>query len=302
MLAVTAVVGTQIQGARLWLSAGPVVIQTTEIVKLTLIVFLAAYLAQNLELVGSSWRLGRLKLPPLPYLAPMIIMCGLCTAALMVLNDLGTALLFFMIFMIMLLPQTGRLHILFWGRSCSSPRSLWRMRRCPGCGSDSMSGSIPGAIWSPAINRFRPNTHWRQAGFLVLDWAEAAPGSFLLWRMTTLLPQLAKNWDSLGLLAVIALYMLIATRGVVVARSAPTPFLRLLAVGLTAGIAVQAVIILAGVFRLMPLTGVTLPLVAYGGSSILVTSVMIGTLMRISAILVARERPFPVQRPGQAGT
>src|SRR5690606_29750783 len=88
----------------------------------------------------------------------------------------------------------------------------------------------------------------------------------------------------LGVAAVIALYMMIATRGVLIARNAPTPFLRLLAVGLTAGIVIQAVIILAGVFRLMPLTGVTLPMVAYGGSSFLVTATMIGALMRISTI------------------
>ncbi|MGE3799341.1 MAG: FtsW/RodA/SpoVE family cell cycle protein, partial [Thermomicrobiales bacterium] len=86
-----------------------------------------------------------------------------------------------------------------------------------------------------------------------------------------------------GIVAVIAMYMLLATRGMVIARSAPTSFLRLLAVGLTTGIVVQSVIILAGVLRLMPLTGVTLPLIAYGGSSILVTSVMIGALMKISA-------------------
>ena len=98
LLMLTAVLGTDVNGARLWLEAGPVQVQTAELVKVALVVFLAAYLSDNLELVGSSWRVGRFDIPPIPYLAPMGVMWGLCIAALLVLNDLGTALLFFSLF------------------------------------------------------------------------------------------------------------------------------------------------------------------------------------------------------------
>ncbi len=284
LLAVTAVLGTEIQGARLWLQAGPIVIQTTEIAKLALIVFLAAYLAENLELVGSSWRLGRVTLPPVPYLAPMVVMCGLGTAALMVLNDLGTALLFFSLFMIMLYAANGRVSQFLLGTTLfvvafalaylTVPRVRVRFDVWVDPWSDLVTG----------YQQIQAEYALATGGFFGVGLGRGSPWLIPVVENDYIIAAIGEETGFLGVVAVIALYMMIATRGLLIARNAPTPFLRLLAIGLTSGIVVQAVIILAGVFRLMPLTGVTLPLVAYGGSSILVTAAMIGALMRISTL------------------
>ncbi len=108
LLVVTAIIGTTVNGARLWISIAGVQIQTAELVKVALVVFLAAYLSENEQLIGSSWKVGWFDLPPIPYLAPMVAMWGLCLVALVLLNDLGTALLFFLLFLIMLYVASGR--------------------------------------------------------------------------------------------------------------------------------------------------------------------------------------------------
>jgi len=290
LLVVTAAIGTEIQGARLWLSAGPVVIQSTEIVKLALIVFLAAYLSQNLELVGSSWRLWRLSLPPLPYLAPMVIMCGLCTGALMILNDLGTALLFFLVFMLMLYAANGRASqfilgsALFVGAFAIAYLAVPRVRVRFDVWLDPWSNLVTG------YQQIQAEYAMAAGGFLGVGLGKGSPWLIPVVENDYVIAAIGEELGLVGVVGVIAIYMMIATRGVVIARSAPTPFLRLLAIGLTAGLVVQSIIILAGVLRLMPLTGVTLPFVAYGGSSILVTAVMIGALMRISSIAVSVRR------------
>lgn len=89
-------------GAKLWISAGPIQIQPSEIVKLTLVIFLAGYLDDKRELLGASWQLGRISLPPIPYLVPMGLMWAASLLTLVVLNDLGSALMFFALFLTML--------------------------------------------------------------------------------------------------------------------------------------------------------------------------------------------------------
>jgi cell division protein FtsW (lipid II flippase) len=87
-----------------------------------------------------------------------------------------------------------------------------------------------------------------------------------------------------GLVSLLALYFVLTIRGFLISRRAKSNFLKLFAVGLTASLSIQAIVIFAGVLRLLPLTGVTTPFVSYGGSSLLVTSVVVGLLLRISAL------------------
>jgi cell division protein FtsW (lipid II flippase) len=94
---------------------------------------------------------------------------------------------------------------------------------------------------------------------------------------------IGEEFGFVGIVTVVALYLMLASRGLVIARGTESTFHSLLAIGLAAGLAIQGIIIMAGVLRLMPLTGVTLPLVSYGGTSIIVTSISIGMLMRISS-------------------
>src|SRR5699024_3554154 len=107
--ALTFVVGKEVGGARLWISLGPIQIQPSEITTVTLVIFLAAYLNDKRDLIGSSWRIGRLELPPIPYLVPMGIMWAASLLTLVALNDLGPALLFFGVFLAMLYIASGRM-------------------------------------------------------------------------------------------------------------------------------------------------------------------------------------------------
>src|SRR5690606_118599 len=105
----TMVFGTEIQGARLWLTVGPVTIQPSEITKVALVIFLAGYLAENEDLIVAKYRVGPLNLPPIPYLLPIILMWAFSMLIVVAQNDLGTALLFFGVLLAMVYLASGRL-------------------------------------------------------------------------------------------------------------------------------------------------------------------------------------------------
>ncbi|MEZ4500220.1 MAG: FtsW/RodA/SpoVE family cell cycle protein [Thermomicrobiales bacterium] len=189
LLAVTAVLGTEIQGARLWLSVGPIVIQTTELAKLALIVFLAAYLSENLELVGSSWRIWRVDLPPLPYLAPMVVMCGLCTLALMMLNDLGTALLFFSLFMTMLFAANGKAFHVLLGLSLFAGAFVLAYLTVPRVGVRFDVWVDPWSDLVTGYQQIQAEYALAAGGFFGVGLGQGSPWLVQLWRMTTSLPR-----------------------------------------------------------------------------------------------------------------
>jgi len=301
LLGLTALLGNEVNGARLWLEAGPIQVQTAEIVKLALVVFLAAYLSDNLELVGSSWRVGRFNVPPLPYLAPMGVMWGLCVAALLVLNDLGTALLFFSLFLVMLYAANGSLSQLLLGTMLfliafglaylTVPRVEVRVDNWRDPWSDPFVAGYQQIQAEYALS---------SGGVLGSGLGEGSPWLIPEVQTDYVIAAIGEELGFVGLVVVMGLFMVLAARGVLIARSAPSGYLKLLSLGLTAGLVVQSIIILAGVLRLMPLTGVTLPLVSYGGSSIMVTCATVGVLMRVSAIRSIAGRSGVVRHPGQA--
>src|SRR6188508_2642584 len=109
LLAATLVLGYEVNGARLWIDLGPVSVQPGELLKIVLIIFIAAYLAETRTLLTSArLRIGFLSIPPLPYFLPMLVLFGAVMLIVVRLNDLGTALLFFGIFLTMLFVATGR--------------------------------------------------------------------------------------------------------------------------------------------------------------------------------------------------
>jgi cell division protein FtsW (lipid II flippase) len=301
LLGLTAVLGTDVNGARLWLEAGPVQVQSAELVKLALVVFLAAYLSDNLELIGSNWRIGRLSVPPIPYLAPMGVMWGLCVAALLILNDLGAALLFFSLFLVMLYAANGRLSHIFLGALLFLiafglayllvPRVEIRVDNWRDPWSDPFVSGYQQIQAEYALS---------SGGVFGSGLGEGSPWLIPEVQTDYVIAAIGEELGLAGLIVVIGLFMVLGARGVLISRHAPTGYLKLLALGLSAGLVIQGIIILAGVLRLMPLTGVTLPLISYGGSSLIVTCATIGVLMRISAIRPASGRTGVVQRSGRS--
>jgi cell division protein FtsW (lipid II flippase) len=303
LLGLTAVLGTDVNGARLWLEAGPVQVQSAELVKLALVVFLAAYLSENLELVGSSWRVGRFEVPPIPYLAPMGVMWGLCVAALLILNDLGAALLFFSLFLVMLYAANGRVSQFLVGvflfllafalAYLLVPRVELRVDNWRDPWNDPFGSGYQQIQAEYAIS---------SGGVFGAGLGEGSPWLIPEVQTDYVIAAIGEELGLAGLIVVMGLFMVLAARGVLIARNAPTGYLRLLALGLSAGMVIQSIIILGGVLRLMPLTGVTLPLVSYGGSSIIVTCATVGVLMRISAIRPASGRNGVIKRTMHAST
>jgi cell division protein FtsW (lipid II flippase) len=271
-------------GAALWFTLGPVSVQPTEGVKLLLVVFLAAYLEEYRELLAlAGRRFGPLYLPPVPYLAPILIMVGAALMLFWLQKDLGPALLFSTVLLTMLYMASGRVSyvvlgivLLVLGGALASQLfehvhtrvmiwlDPWSYRQTIGYQLVQAlyalaSGGVLGAGLDQGSPLFIPAVH--------TDFVIAAIGEEL---------------GLVGTLAVINLFVLLVVRGFLIALRARSGFSTLLAAGLTSVVALQALIILAGALQLIPLTGITLPFVSYGGSSVVANFLIVGLLLRIS--------------------
>jgi cell division protein FtsW (lipid II flippase) len=284
LLSATFLFGTEVNGARLWIQLGPIQAQPSEIVKLTLVVFLAAYLAEKRDLIGSSWRVGILLLPPIPYLVPMVLMWAASLLVLVVLNDLGTALLFFGIFLAMLYAASGRPVYVLAGLLSFAVAS-W------------IAYSLFERIGIRVQNWLDPWRHPLRAGYQPIQAEYALASGGVLgtglgrgqpWRIPEvhtdfIFAAIGEELGLLGTAAILALYGVLVLRGLVIALRARDGFLQLLAVGLSSTLAIQTFLIIGGVLRVIPLTGITLPYVSYGGSSLLTNCLLAGMLLNISA-------------------
>jgi peptidoglycan glycosyltransferase len=289
LLVVTFLFGTEINDARLWIVVGPFGFQPSEAIKVMLVVFLAGYLAENRAvLAGASLRLGPLALPPLPYLAPMLIVFAAVMLVVVVSRDLGTALMFFGIFLTMLFVATGRrAYVLF--------------------------GIILFVVGATVAYLIFPHVQVRIDAWLD-PWADPSDSGYQaiqalyafargglvgeglgqgLPAINGQLPIPAVHTDmifaaigeELGLVGGVALLGLVAVvmaRGLRIAIVARDDFSTMLAAGLTAGLVLQSLIIIGGNLKVVPLTGITLPFVSYGGSSLLASFVVVGLLLSIS--------------------
>ncbi len=283
MMAVTMVAGENVNGARLWLNLGIVTVQPSELVKVLLVVFLAAYLDDYGDLIAGSYRIGPLKLPPIPYLLPMIIMWVASLGIVVLQNDLGTALLFFGIFLVMIYVATGRLLYVVVGLSSFAVAVY-------------VAYQLFDRIAVRVQNWINPWSDPLVAGFqqIQAEYSLAAGhifGTGLGYGHPQYIPAVETDYifaalgEELGLLgtiAILALYLLLVARGSLIALRAEGGFPQLLAVGLTTILALQTLIILAGTLRIIPLTGITLPFISAGGSSLLTNFIIVGLLLRIS--------------------
>jgi cell division protein FtsW (lipid II flippase) len=289
LLLLVFVLGEETNGARLSLRIGPLQGQPSELLKVILVVFLAGYLADNRALLaGVSTRVGPLRLPPLPYLLPMLLMWGLALAIVIVQRDLGAALLFFTVFLGLLYVATRRLSYVVLGIALLLAGSFV-LYHLFGHVQDRVN------IW------LDPFADPQDKGFQIVRALYAlGRGGVLGTGLGAGLPQvggnpsipavhtdfaftaLAEELGMLGALAILGLYLVIAERGIRIALTAADDFRVLLATGLTLVIVVQAAIIIGGNLKLIPLTGITLPFISYGGSSLLANAIVVGLLLALS--------------------
>ncbi len=301
LLLLTFVAGREVNGQRLTLDIGPLSGQPSELLKVILVVFLAGYLSENRALlVEQSTRVGPIRLPPLPYLAPMAAMWAIALGVVVVQRDLGAALLFFAVFLVLLYIATARWSYVVIGLVLFLAGS-WLMYNLFGHVKDRVD------IW------IDPFADPRVAGYQIVQALYAfGRGGILGTGLGNGLPVVAgrlpiplihadfplaalgEELGLIGILAILGLYLVVIERGLRIAASAADDFRALLAAGLSLVVGVQAFIIAAGNLKLVPLTGITLPFVSYGGSSLVANAIVVGLLLALSDRGV--EPPPPPQR------
>jgi cell division protein FtsW (lipid II flippase) len=271
-------------GARLWLVFGPVQFQASELLKLLLVIFLAAYLTENRELLRQTpLPIGRWSFLPPVYAGPLVVMAGLSLLLLAAQDDFGAALLLYGLCLTMLYMATGQRRDVLLGLALFLIAAV---------GVATLSTRVALRVanwWDPLADPLGRGYQSTQA-MLALAWGgvfgQGPQGSLpeLLPAAHTDFPLAAigEQFGLAGTLALIGLYVLLALRGWTIALRARRPFARLLAAGLTAMLALQAWLIMAGTLRVIPLTGITLPFVSYGGSSLLINSLALGLLLRVA--------------------
>jgi cell division protein FtsW (lipid II flippase) len=285
------IIGEPVNGAYLGVKVGPIAFQPAEFGKLAIIVFLAAYLRDNRQLlVQGTHKLLGIALPPLRTLGPLLFVWGAAMLMLVFIRDLGSSLMYFGGFLAVLYVATNRLWYVVVGLLLFALGAWFMGTHVP-----HVQDRVD--VW---LDPFNPR--WVQgSGYQIAQsmFAQADGGLFgtgfgaslLTVGKATLIPApqtdliYAVITNELGLVGasgLILVYLLFAERGFKTAMLASDSFSKLLAVGLSSVFALQVFVIVGGVTRVIPLTGVTLPFVSYGGSSVMANFILLALLLRVS--------------------
>ncbi len=280
--------GSEKGGSKLWLSLGPVQFQPGELAKVAIVLFLASYLAGNRELLSASvQKIGPFKIPRLRMLLPVFIMWGLSLAIVVFETDLGSALLFFTIFVVMLYVTTGRwsyvliavvllvlgaIACYFLFRHVRVRFDIWLDPFADAKGQgyqlvQSLFSLADGGLFGTGMGK------GLAGGNLGVPAIPVVESDFIF-------SAIGEELGLLGASAILLLFMLFAIRGFATAARAKSDLAAFTAVGLTTAVCFQAFLIVAGVTRLLPLTGVTLPFMSQGGSSLIASFIIVGLLLR----------------------
>jgi cell division protein FtsW (lipid II flippase) len=286
------VIGREINGARIWIGVSRFNFEPWEAVKILLVVFFAAYLEEFREVITHSRRIGPLPIPPVPYLLPILAMWAMAMVVVIFEKDLGAALLFLGIFLAMLYLATGEAFYTLIGLV---------LLALGGFAVYQLIGHVHVRVdtWlHPFSEELRFGAGYQivqglfalgNAGLFGAGLGNGMPDRIPIVWSDFVFNAFAEETGFAGALILLALYLLFFYRGMLIAIRAPTPFLQLLAAGLSFIVAFQTLVIVGGNSRLIPLTGVTLPFVAYGGSSLVTNWMLVALLMRVSDV-TARAR------------
>jgi len=296
LLVATLLFGAEVNEARLWIIIGPFSFQPSEVIKVMLVVFLAGYLAENRAvLAGASLRVGPVALPPIPYLAPMLVVFAAVMLVVVVSRDLGTALLFFGVFLTMLFVATGRRAYVLFGGLLFVAGSAMAYMLFPHVQARIDTWLDPWADPSGAgYQAVQAIYAFARGGLLGEGLGQGLPeidGRLPIPAVHTdmIFAAIGEELGLLGGAALLGLVAVIMARGLRIAILARDDFSTMLATGLAAGLVLQSLIIIGGNLKVVPLTGITLPFVSYGGSSLLASFVVVGLLLSISHRSAAAE-------------
>ncbi|MDQ3956614.1 MAG: FtsW/RodA/SpoVE family cell cycle protein [Actinomycetota bacterium] len=291
--------GATINGAQLWLRFGSYSFQPGELAKLCLVIFFAAYLAERKELLAiASRRVLGMRLPDIKHFGPLLVMWGLSLAVMFFEKDLGSSLLFFSIFLVMIYIATSRVVYMVFGFGLFSVGAYFGYQYFAHV-------QTRVQVWLDVFDPQRINDEGYQlaqslfalatGGIFGTGFGQGRPDLIPEAQTDFVFSVLGEELGLLGTTAVLLCFLLIVARGLRIAMRAPDDFGRLLAAGLTTIFAIQSFIILGGVSGLLPLTGITLPFMSYGGSSLLSNFILMALLLRISDAGSASQESAPAQ-------
>ncbi|MCL2339944.1 MAG: FtsW/RodA/SpoVE family cell cycle protein, partial [Actinomycetia bacterium] len=275
-------IGTEINGSRIWLTALGFSFQPGEIAKVLIVLFLAGYLADNREMLSSGSRrwLG-IRLPDPRTLAPLLAMWAISMVIVIFQRDLGSALLFMGLFLVMIFVATGRLAYVIGGLLLAVVGivAAWFFF-------SHVQTRV--AVWlNPFADRYGAGNQITQALFSLADGGligqgigRGLPQFIPVVASDFIFVAIAEETGLLGAGGLLILFLLLAVRGLTIAAGAKSDVEAFSAVGLTAALALQAFVIVGGTTRLIPMTGVTLPFVSQGGSSLLASFIIVALLLR----------------------
>jgi cell division protein FtsW (lipid II flippase) len=280
--------GGPVNGAYLSFHIGPVAFQPAELSKIAIVIFLASYLRDTRQvLVVGARRFAGITFPPLKHLGPLLAVWGTAMVLLFVIQDLGSSLMFFGGFLALVYVATNRISFVLIGLALFAfgARLLYAVRPTIQHRVDAWLHPFSAHLYNQKVGG---SYQIAQSVFSQADGGFFGQG----FGQAFILPPAAHTdfiyaviTDELGLVgavAVLLVYLLIVERGFKTAMLATDSFSKLLATGLTAVLALQVFVIVGGVTKLIPLTGVTLPFISYGGSSIVANFILLALLLLVS--------------------
>jgi cell division protein FtsW (lipid II flippase) len=276
LLPLLPVIGKEVNGARLWIEAGPLNFQPAELAKVLLVLFFASYLAERRELLTvATRRIGPIGIPDTRHFGPLALAWAVSMLIMIFQKDLGSSLLFFAIFVVMLWTATARPIYLIAGTGLFAAGALFTYQafahvqsrievwREPFALVQSLFALATGGAWGTGLGQGRP------------DLIPSVQTDFIF-------SALGEELGLAGTVAVLTAYALFVARAFGLATRCRDDFSKLLVVGLAGAFGLQTVLIIGGVTNLIPLTGITLPFMSYGGSSLLSNFLLVALLVRVS--------------------
>jgi cell division protein FtsW (lipid II flippase) len=279
-------IGRTINGARLWVGAGGFSFQPGELAKILLVIFFAAYLAERKELLSiASRKVLMFHVPDLKHFGPLLVMWAVSLAVMFFEKDLGSSLLFFSIFMVMLYIATARAVYVGFGMLLFAVGSF--------IGYETFAHVQQRVlVWRDVFNeRFINDEGYQLAqslfalatgGLFGTGLGQGRPDIIPAAETDFIFSVLGEELGLMGTAAILLCFLLLIARGLKIAMNTRDEFGQLLAAGLITILGIQTIIILGGVTRLLPLTGITLPFMSYGGSSLISNFILIAVLARVS--------------------
>lgn len=274
-------------GPELWLGIGSVFFQPSELLKLILIAFLASYLGEHYPALRTQAMLDEQQHTGLSarIFGPILLMWGLSIVILIWQQDLGTAVLFFAVFLSLLYVASGQILILISGTGLIglAGYAAYRLFSVVQLRIDIWLNPWPEAD-GRAFQVVQSLMAVASGGVFGQGVNQGSPTYIPVVHSDFVFSAAAEEWGLLGVIVIIACIAILILRGLNIAASqADRPFQALLALGISTLIGVQSLLIMGGVLKIIPLTGVTLPFMSYGGSSLLISFIMAGLLLRLSS-------------------